>query len=579
MYRLAGICEKELFTSMYGWCSTVYRAGNGGQGLTALTTSFFKSYSFNLRRRVSALQIDEIVGLGSEDEKYTVGSDVQKAFAHIMCRIMHKMGHFDRYPVVLEYHRTNRITVDEAIDRMLSSRITFPSMGDMGGEWATCNEMIYFVNAFIENVMALEYLRNTFSERIKLAVKDLGFRIASGAPLTQAERSAYVVLSNVGTGSPGRSASARYTAEEDKSGGLAIAQIDDAHVEATFRELLSVVEPGPFLRFGRLTSNTSIHELFALFQPHVQTLTFSYVWTLPFGPFTRVAADSSETFNWDRDMQVSAYREDLMRVATFYGPSGEPRGSEATFSNAFETPAVIRSAAASPGAKALGALSSVDDKSYELEVRFDTPDLVMRLKNGFESKTNQTVYEWFSPVYNRVVSNIEPYQRSATDLLTDIALRTSAAGDNTMSPATLLTWDLIDPASWAQGTALRELIVENTSSGFDELVAFKETWNSKELVKRTVNTTPYYTRRGRILVRPPFYELVRATKRYFFEAEPEAETFIKQFLGLGREMSAINTDAVRVSHAAARWKRLFGTDAYNNLQLEALIKALTINQA
>jgi hypothetical protein len=162
------------------------------------------------------------------------------------------------------------------------------------------------------------------------------------------------------------------------------------------------------------------------------------------------------------------------------------------------------------------------------------------------------------------------------DLLADFALRTSTAGDNVMTPALLTSWEILDPEPLKKG-ALKDLFVEPDKNSFDEMMYIKPELGASSLAAVKIDVSPYYTKRGRILFRPPFFELVLATKKYFSDSDPDAESFIRMTLGQSRELAATNTEAVRISHQAARWRRLFGTDAVVSLRLKELIAHLIIN--
>lgn len=603
MYRIPGIHEREAFTHMFECVETLSRASNGN--LHALVHQMFTTYVPNLNRPVRLLSVEsEVLALVPQNplpngSTMKAGDPVHKAWCHFLLRILYHMKVGPGwYPAYLEYHRSPVIKFDEAVDRILSSHIVWPALSDMQSDEPKLAEFRGVVTEFAEWFLTRAQERRMLAQAVTQATSDLGYRILKDGPdsISQAEKSAFLVLSDNSVGTPGCSRILEHHLLPAGAQGYMLAYNTDPRVAEVFKEFLSVVEPGPFLRFGKLMSNANLQELFAVYQPHMPNLKFDFAYTTsPGGGFLKFVPERNDQFVWDASIQYAREREDL--ASTVYNTAAIARSRyalstggvrfETTDSGSsltdlarivpFQAPVIKREITSTATA-----FANLNDEmaGFKLPVRWDLDVCKLKFPKGFESRTHEYVVEWYSPLRDRVITSDAPYSADTTDLLADIALRAASVGDNLFSPNLITSWAYIDPDCYKTGTALRELILVPELVAYNETVFYREKPWSKALSERDVDVRSVYTQLGRVMLCPPGVELVRPAKSYFFQySEPVAESYITLSLGLNREMAAMNHQAIAVSHAVARWRRLFRTDVTEEMSIKAVLTANLITTA
>jgi len=518
---------------------TVRSSAAAGTTYDANVKELFKSISPNFRRKIRFLDLQDVAISASPTSG--VGSEAQKAFSQLIIRWFEflKLPGFKEHPVIPVYRLTPRLTIDECVDRMLSSQIRFPTWEDIGNKEATVEEIMPAFYSFVRHLASLERLRSRYVERIRAYVSHVGYKIAMGVQPDQFDKSLFLAYCD-----PKGEGASKYL---DNGSPIPLVENSNPLVLETISLLKSSVEAGPFLRFGILNSNKLLNELFAFFGPFVPSLEYHYGYGQKIGPYLLLKYEEKEIVEWNLAEQEDAIR-DAAEVVVVQGSS---------IINAMPFIA-MRPYRASIGNKADGLFAA----------SLDVPEVSLRMASGFKSWAHDWIAEWYSPLRGRNVSTEFGYD--ADTLMEDLALKNERLGEGQIESASLATWSLFDEQALlalATEDALSKITLE---TDFTERIIYRDA--AGKFREATIDLAPLYTTKGVVSVRPAFSEFVAVHRNQLLKEDPTAEQFIANRLNLTRTARRGSEPLIRQSHRWNVLKRLFGLEVMPWDKLKSLLE-------
>lgn len=492
-------------------------------------------------RRLSSISLHELCIVASD--ALPLGSPGQKALAHLLTRWFVSMKLVDDYPRFIEYRAHPELRIDECVDRILGTLIKLPTLDELGGERATLETLIGVFPSLVRSLYSLHFLRSYYADRLQRAVADIAWKIASGQPIDQFEKSMFLAFNDTTdeesrgfstylTGKVGAERTRAGAAPSSPGTGVRVlypVENNDQLVRDAVALLRTAVEVGPFTRFGVMYSNQRIEQLLVYWGPHVATLPLYTGHLTNFGPFEEQVVTESEAYHWTLEEQEAAIREQVREINVVSGQF------------AIAVPQFIMRG---PNAK---------DSQVDYQMHLDVPEVALSLEHGFDSKATEFVAEWFSEWRERVITTDEG-SAGPQALVSDLAVKHRQLGEGLTSVATCADFKLIDPTQRDEQLKKRGGQVAKTD--FTARVWISA--NGAAPKPTEVDMKMLLSRKGSTTWRPAFTEFVWAPMRALFEPNPEAETFVATRLGLTREAAARNAVAIRVSMNAFRLQRILG---------------------
>jgi len=522
MYRLPGYYEASPGVSLVDWAETLNGVKLQNTTWDAQVKEFFRDINPNMKRKARFVAPQDIAICRTKEAG--PGSKRQRAFAHLMMRWYHHVGWHKNYPALIRYARTPQITIDECVDAMIAKEISFPSLQDINGD-PTMEDIFPVFLDFVRHILSVQRQRAAYVERIRAGVSNIGFKIAKGVEIDQFERSLFLAYKDVS--SP--MGASKYAPQTKP---IALVENDSDLVRDCLSKLAAVVENGPFVRFGRLVSNTNLHELFGAYGPFTPTLSFHTAYTTPMGPFTNLHPDSEVTVKWNSDLQQDAMRMG-MRVHALSGAS-----------MIRSWPQIIIEPQRLP---------VVNDESANYWPEFDMPFVKLRMPDGFRSPAHAVEMSWDSPTMGRIVSTGRG--ADAMLLLKDIALRNKEYGGGATGELSLARWSLVDEKDLAEhvnNNAIKKYVMH---TNFKERIMYRTPAN--EITTALVDLKAYYARKGLLSLYPAFTEYVALHPDMLDEPDEDIEQEIYYQLGLTRSSMLASQAMVRATHNYWKIKRMF----------------------
>lgn len=498
-------------------------------------------------RRVASLGLEDIVAMGG-DQLFAPGSERHRDLQHLLLRFLHASGVVEYYPAVVGYQALPQITLDQAVDRMLSAHIKFPTVTDLGGTSFDTTALKSIFPTLIREWKYKRNLRPLYVDRLRRKLGSIAFKLASGQAIDQHERSFFVAFCD-----PTRDRG--WTAEEkqklqpqgkDGTGGgpnIVVAETGDPLVTATWEDYKQVVEPGPFLRFARLLSNRNFENLLYTFGPQMGALTYEIGYRMRYGDFYEPRVREAVVLPWAPEDQMVSARE---RYLAWRMPT-----PDLSIAN---TPIL----AAHPAAP----------NSPTFRPEWDLPNVEMRV-NLDQPLVNPTEFSYWSPWRERMVSSI--FGATPAALLLDLALTNESVGESQLSTLKLSDFKLVD--------------MEKSSPYLAGQAPVKPQYTERIIVPRngqadtvSVAMDDFYSRLGTTMFMPAFREYVLAPMSWLHVVDKEAEDFIAARLGLTWEQKLQAEQSIRISHNHAKLSRLLSGPQLPMTwdSVLALCKALTL---
>lgn len=513
-YMKPGFYEVPDGQSVIGACTQITAGGNWIKDLSPTLDKLGRG-----GRRVMSLSIEDIIALPGEGW-FAKGTPPYHCLQRILLRFLHSMKVVERYPAVVGYKNYPQLNMDEVLDRMMTPQVKFPSFDSLGGAAGFNVEALKAVMPTI--IRELDFkarLRGIHLKRLRLKLGSIAFKLASGAPIDQAERSFYCGFWDMRAHKKSRA----LTASEILGGNIApiaVAETGDPLVGETWELFKLCTEAGPYLRFATMVSNRNFENLVYWYGPQIASLSYAIGYTKGFGKFDEPVVKEAVVLPWGKDDQLVATRE---RYAAF--SLGE--------ANVVSIQPPV--------------LSTVGNQAL-YEPGWDLPNVSIRVDLA-GSSIRPTEFSFYSSWRERTLSS----RSGATPrtLLTDLALTTERLGENQSAQLSLHEWPLIDLNASKAFLGGQAPIVPNY---VEDIITHEK--GPKRLKHEQVDMEDHYKRMGNKMFMPAFREFALAPMAWLYVPDKEAEDFITARLGLTYEQKLQAERIIRISHNFAKLKRL-----------------------
>lgn len=533
-YTKPGFYEVPAGALLPNWCATIAETSTWARDLSLTLNNLGRA-----GRRVSSISLEDVIALKGEGQ-FVENTAGHRALCHVLLRFLFALGLSDRYPRVIGYKNSPYLSLEECVDRMMSGNVIFPTLDSLGGKEGFNLEALKGIFPTIVRELRFQRsLRNTYFERLQRKLGSIAFKLATGQPIDQAERSFYVAFS-----SPDDPMGwTRYEKEAGVGPKITIAESGDPLVAETWELYKKSTEAGPFLKFLVLHSNTNMENLVFWYGPQQAALSWGMGYRFGFGDyFDEPRVREAVVLPWQSADQLVATRE--RNVAFNVGDS----------SAVFHTPVL-----ASAG------------KHLPFNPTWDLPDVNIRVRlDGDSIAANE--YSYWSNWRERIVST--RLNASPQTLLTDLALSKERIGEGQSTGLSIQSWDLIDL------TASRKYLGDHLPSipTYNETITIPGVLGAagREVRHIEVPMADFYQRLGTTMFPPAFKEFVMVPMSWLHVPDPEAEEFIAARFGLTWEQKQQAVRSIRISHNYSKLVRLLSERQMpiSQIQMQAMCKAI-----
>lgn len=532
-YRKSGYYEVPPGKLLVDWCSSISSSEGWEKDLVACLTP---AAIGRPARRVKELTLNDIINIEGAGQ-FAAKSKKLRALKHVLVRFLHHLGIIETYPKVVGYQETPDLTMSEIVDSMMSSFIRMPSLDDLGGEFFSIETLKANFPTIVREIAYKRNMRAILLARLRLKLGDIAYRVASGQEIDQFEKSFYIRFNE-------QAEQQGWTDEEIKAAtppALSMAENGNPLVAQTWELYKASVEPGPFLRFGKVVSNQSLENLIYWFGPQIGSLVYKVGHIKKIGEWIKPVTEEVVSLPWTTDDQLAAARN------MFAGFRVEK-----------DVGVIVHMPSRVPSAK-----------GAPYQPHWDLPQVKLRADLN-EAKTEFSEAYFFSQWRERIVSSGASNATPDT-LLTDIALHNKTIGESQLGGLNLADFDLLDFEE-----SKPYLKDQNYFSTEMKEIIYLPDPDRSDVKAVEVDMTIFYQRQGKVMFPPAFREYVLVPTAWLNVPDPEAEEHIAAAQNLNKEAKIQASDLIRISHRFALLSRLLDPKQLpiDKDQLRALCKAL-----
>lgn len=471
---------------------------------------------------------------GSDD--FPQGSDQMTQLQNVVFHVLYALGVVKHYPRALEYRTDPELTFDEVIDRILSSKIPFPKMEDLGQDpkWGSFAALIPDV---LKKVAIVNRDRIHIADRLRVKACQIAYRVSKGLEITDAERSLWLMLAPCNK----RSFTEKEWKNHARRGLIAskqvIADSADPLMLRTFDDYSAAVQHGPYSKFAKLIYAKDGERITYSWGPAPRSLTVAVGSFELLGQFVSYDMEPIATIPWTEETQLAAIRE---------------RESNALVRNDRD-PFILPPPVIASTPLDFPPFTSVDEREFRFSYMIDAG-------RHEEFHISEFDVDYMSPVTGRVHTTSTGTFYGASMLLYDKCRTGMAFGEGTTSPYDLSDFPLIDRQRCTKSGlhVLQQLAAAPLSGPAivpGGLVIETIYWvksNSPFVLKTDVELGALYYQHGSLLSLPPLREFVLAPREWAFGEDTVAELAIMRQLSLTEQQRRTSAEAIRVSHNMAK---------------------------
>jgi len=468
-------------------------------------------------RKLTSIIFDDLLQIDTPDFK--ASGEPRKQFLHIMIKTLNHMGFLTEAVPIIELRTSPILDIDEAVSQMLGARMRWFTKEDVGGEYATLDNLRSLLPSAIRSYSFVHSERAVMVSRLRTYIGHIGYKVMRGAEISQQEKTLLVLYGNPRIGSSG------YSEFEKAQVQIAAKETADPLAMEAFELYKQYTEPGSFFRFVRLKSDAN-HERLTLFVRQLPTeVSFWTGFMQPYGPFKVPVMEQVESMKWSTNDQMVGLTD------------GSDYFVRQTQSGSLLTVKPPR-------------LAGGDDEGNLATFVLDTPDIIYMLDD--EKDVSKTTWQYFSKwrkrYLNSIASNI-----GTGDYLADFGLERTDHGDTTIENITAATLGLADYSHPTLVNTFREMGTERLW----ETIFLPEA-ASRKLVDQKVDMSDFYTQRGLITTMTAFAEKVFPARVWYGVPDKAALSFIAERMGLTYDEQTRYERIITIAHNAAKLERLTG---------------------
>lgn len=495
-------------------------SGTRGAVLEATLAECLKQISSNGSRRLSNLVFEDLLQINTT--AFPAGSDQQRKLLHVLLAILNKMGYIQLEVPMYEQRADAVLAIDDAVGQMLSARLTFMQASDVGGEYATVDNLRAVLPNSIRMLSFADTERGRLTERLRRYVQHVGFKLLHGQAITQHEKTLFVAYCSTRVGSAGHSP----TLDKDADGPvLPPFETADPLVMEAFSLYETFCEGGPCWNYIMMGSDKNMERLTAFVGELPSEVTVHAGTLVPFGPFTAPNFEQIEGMKWSVADQMAGVTD---------GGDYIMRELSKTGTLAIRPP---RFEITNPEGRLTSFLP-------------DAAELTLRLESSRDC--SQYSISWMSNWRNRVM-NTHLSGLTIDDFFLDQALSFQNIGGTAFDETTLTNTGIADlthaSLAGAFKTAARERITE---------IIYVPASDSRQLGPKEVDMTDFYVRQGMVITTSVLADRVKPARPWYSIADENAITFIAARLSLSNDETKRFRTIINIAHNAARFERLTG---------------------
>lgn len=536
-YDTIGIGPRPLGGYLPQMCNEIKQAG-GGLGFEAnIVSALVGNNNIAPNRFVKDVHVEEILTI-SGNVSFPSGSNQMGMLQHLVFLLLAKAGFHDQHPAAIENRIDARLTMDEVVDRMMTSLLKFPLAEHYGGTDARWSSFVALIPRTIRQFIYAVNERPAMVERLRRKAQDVGWKYLHKANVTQEEKSLFLLIA------PGHKRAVCDGEDWAALPPLYPAENGDPLVDKAFALYTESVSHGPYSKYLHMSS-TKVGNSAAFYlgpKPHPMVMLIGYQENR--GMFLSYSLETSDTVNWSDESQLRAVQE---REATILGSAGAD-------------PFTIEPPVQSWGAAGTEIFTEVDEPEFELSYSINATDEKLPPLSAFD-------VDYHCLMTGRLTSTSTGTFPGPMMLIYDRIYTGKPFGDGAVRTSTLMDYPLIDPRMSPTITTSTEKDPVVNRPGMQlfepEAVLEQVFWpdpRQKKVFAGIVNMTPLYYKKGKITVLPPFREHVLVPRSWLFEERTEEVSFITGKLGFNEFEKLIARESLTVSHNSARLGAIFPSE-------------------
>jgi len=358
-------------------------------------------------------------------------------------------------------------------------------------------------------------------KRLRIWLGNIGYKVITGQPIGQHERTALVMYGRVKEGTPGYSRLANVER-------IPAVENNDVMINEAGALYMAATLPGPYLNHQKLISDTLLQRLTAYFGPHATDLKYCVGFYKQYGPYMDLELTPSDSIAWGTDDHLAGYTS---------------RTSYLISNLAGLNPFAIRVPNMAINTGPFGAIGL-----YE-----DDPNFRITLTNQADIGD----FEWdFNSTWRGMRINSNVHSGTMELALAEKALEGPAQGNTQVEHSTVEGMGI---AAYTERAMAKINLNPNNRISENYLLPL-----ARGVQLQNIDMTAYYARIGNVDALPAFSEFLEVPLKFFSTAVPRVVEYIASVTALPADERKRFEDVISLYHNCARYarmtKRNFETD-------------------
>jgi hypothetical protein len=558
-YAEFGMVPRPLAAYLPDICRRLTESVTGGAWVSALTTALIGPTNIAPQKMLKDIHRAEILACAG-NQYFPAGSDVFNALLHLVFLNLHNCGYGKERPQVIEYRPQPELTLDEAVDRMISPDIPLISRDDFSRDseprWAS---FVHLLPEMVQEVLYTVSHRERVIERLRLKARAIGYAISMGKTPTPEERSFFLMMA------PGNQRS--LTKAEWEAGltvDLRIGEYDDELIRSTWNLFTQCTQCGPASKFRKFVPHNDSRQLTFYYGPAPRQLVVHSGYVVNRGPFVTYEMTPILSYDWTAESQLAAIAE---RASFVLASEDDP----------FHIPPPVQICTPAGSAP----LFSLDEPVFRLYY-MPNPD---GDKAAPRLSSFEVDYDW--KLAGKVVSTTgitaSAQFPGPQAYLYDLGFKGESMGSGSGMVPDISGYALIDrnetkgivAGSIEQGAGLLPpgMARLNPPGRWYESVFYPDAMRRSVMFVPSIDTSILWYREGAVVLVPAFREHVLIPKSWLYIERPAEVDYIMSQLGLGPSVRRTAAMVVGATHALALMSRFFHPSNLPEVNLAVLAQA------
>jgi len=461
-------------------------------------------------RFVSSISLADVAAI--QTKTLPIGGDLNRAATNLLIYLLYRTGFLDARIPYWTYRKDPIVEWEKLPDFMFGSFIEacVPSRDALGGDNARLSSLPSWFYTFVQNLAYISRYRKLILARLRLKLLDIAFRIYYKQPITNREKTFYLLYS-------------------DKVEKKESVENSDPLVDKAYVEMEGSTESGPYLDFVYLVSNMSFENNMMWKGPITGNLPMSMGFRRKMGDWYTYEFTRVYDTEWTPETQLTGMSEELGSIIV--APPGSANGATVRIA----PPAIIERPS-SLSADFLNDRRFVPDMEG-VDIHMDSP------ANSADYKL-----EWMGPFTKRIMRSDSP--EGLQSMFTDLALTKSVMGNTRVEHVTI---DDIGTAHIDSKIESRRIDTRDPNDPTRPMVSEEVHYvKGGTLVTKTLDVTSLYSHGGTMMYRPAFAEFMFVPSTRLWQEDEAFLSFAASELNLTRFERNQNEKILALSHNCAR---------------------------